>query len=314
MVVIAPALECHAVTLTVNATNGSVTATPDKTDYNIGEVVELKPKPNTGYYFSGWAGDARGKRLVLNVTMDTDKTITANFDTWQPPIGIPVPDFGIFETHMMYQGQTYDFGSGPELYKDAGNGPYTHYVDNTHPMATDTGNTYGTADIPRNTIPSPVAKGSVVEIHGGPYTHKQGSHLRMDGIGTAERPIFYRGAESDSLVRIAVSAQSGFVNSAKYIIIERMSFYSYGVNPSEGASVGHIALRHAEATGDISSGGIGIGSWITDNWISDIVIYDVVIHENGPWDTTEGDPGIGTYTRNLWIVDNQIYHNAGNGI
>ncbi len=39
---------------------------------------------------------------------------------WQPPIGIPVPSFDIEETHLMYEGQTYDFGSGSEPYKDAG--------------------------------------------------------------------------------------------------------------------------------------------------------------------------------------------------
>ncbi|MFC1795429.1 hypothetical protein ACFL3Q_17815, partial [Planctomycetota bacterium] len=182
--------ECQAVTLTITATNGSVTVTPDKADYDVGEVVELKTKPDTGYYFSGWAGDAQGKWIVLNVTMDRDKTITANFDTWQPPIGIPMPEFGIFETHLMYDGQTYDFGSGPEPYKDAGNGPYTHYVDNTHPSATDSGNPYGTASMPRVTVPVDVPEGSVVEIHSALPT---GGSVFASGEGTSEKPIFVRG-------------------------------------------------------------------------------------------------------------------------
>jgi len=45
---------------------------------------------------------------------------------WVPPIGIPKPDFGIEETHYMYAGLV---GNG--IYYDAGNGPYTHYVDNS---------------------------------------------------------------------------------------------------------------------------------------------------------------------------------------
>jgi len=37
---------------------------------------------------------------------------------WKPPIGIPAPSFGIEKTHLMFERQTYDFGSGPEPYKD----------------------------------------------------------------------------------------------------------------------------------------------------------------------------------------------------
>ncbi len=52
-------------------------------------------------------------------------TIAVPAAGWTPPIGIPVPPFGIDETHMMYAGQTYT--AGGFAYKDAGNGPYTHY-------------------------------------------------------------------------------------------------------------------------------------------------------------------------------------------
>ena len=63
-----------------------------------------------------------------------------------PPIGIPAPPFGINESHTMYAGQWYP--AGGFTYRDAGNGPYTHYVDNTHPSATNTSNPYGTATTP----------------------------------------------------------------------------------------------------------------------------------------------------------------------
>jgi len=140
-------VESRAVTLTIHATNGSVTADPDKSDYTLGEVVELRPKPNTGYCFTGWSGDARGNRLVLNLTMDSDKTITANFDTWQPPIGIPAPEFGILETYRMYDDPA---NRNPDLtyHQNSEGGYYTHYIDNTHPNATNTDNPYGTASVP----------------------------------------------------------------------------------------------------------------------------------------------------------------------
>ena len=55
--------------------------------------------------------------------------------SWVPPIGIPKPTFGIEESHWMYAGQP--------GYLDAGNGPYTHYVDNASPASTDTSNPNG---------------------------------------------------------------------------------------------------------------------------------------------------------------------------
>jgi uncharacterized repeat protein (TIGR02543 family) len=66
-------------TLTINATNGSVTKEPGKTTYNYGENVKLTATPATGYHFVNWSGDASGSQNPLNVTMDMDKNITANF-------------------------------------------------------------------------------------------------------------------------------------------------------------------------------------------------------------------------------------------
>ena len=68
---------------------------------------------------------------------------------YTPPIGIPEPSFGIDEDVSMYDSATYDFGAGGVSYPDAGNGPYTHYIDNTHPSATNTSNPYGTPSTPR---------------------------------------------------------------------------------------------------------------------------------------------------------------------
>ena len=64
--------------------------------------------------------------------------------------------FGIDQLVTMYSGQTYTFtdGRGAIVYPDAGNGPYTHYVDKNAPGATDTSNTFGSPSKPRLTIPS----------------------------------------------------------------------------------------------------------------------------------------------------------------
>jgi uncharacterized repeat protein (TIGR02543 family) len=86
-------------TLTVNATNGSVSRTPDKTSYTYGEVVTLQATPATGYNFTGWSGDAAGTNPTVSVTMNSNKTVVANFtnksDDQEPPVLAgcsPAPD------------------------------------------------------------------------------------------------------------------------------------------------------------------------------------------------------------------------------
>ena len=106
---------------------------------------------------------------------------------YTPPIGIPAPSFGINESHTMYAGQYY--AAGGFNYRDAGNGPYTHYADSTDPNATDMGNPYGTAATPRASLPiGTLAAGSVVEIHGGPYTVSEGGAVQLNGSAEAGNP------------------------------------------------------------------------------------------------------------------------------
>ncbi len=69
--------------LTINATNGSVTKSPDQATYNSGSSVILTATPSPGYSFTGWSGDATGSTNPLTVTMDANKTITANFQIIQ---------------------------------------------------------------------------------------------------------------------------------------------------------------------------------------------------------------------------------------
>ncbi len=66
-------------TLTVNATNGSVSKDPDSTSYHYGTTVSLTATPATGYHFVSWSGAATGSSNPVVVTMDQSKSVTANF-------------------------------------------------------------------------------------------------------------------------------------------------------------------------------------------------------------------------------------------
>ena len=76
-------------TLTVATVgNGSVAKAPNQVTYNHGTVVQLTATPDPNWNFDFWSGDASGNTNPLSVTMDANKSITANFGqhlyTWIP--------------------------------------------------------------------------------------------------------------------------------------------------------------------------------------------------------------------------------------
>ena len=66
-------------TLNVTAQNGTVAKTPNQQKYNSGTKVTLTATPASGYKFSSWSGDATGSTNPLIVTVNANKSITANF-------------------------------------------------------------------------------------------------------------------------------------------------------------------------------------------------------------------------------------------
>jgi uncharacterized repeat protein (TIGR02543 family) len=78
----------------VPAGGGSVSADPAPncnggTQYQDGTIVELTAMTNPGYTFTDWGGDASGTDNPVSVTMDGDKSVTANFVF--EPIEEPLP-------------------------------------------------------------------------------------------------------------------------------------------------------------------------------------------------------------------------------
>ena len=64
--------------LTIDSSiNGRITGSGT---YDIGATAALTATPNSGYFFSGWTGDASGNENPLAITMDSDKTVGATFE------------------------------------------------------------------------------------------------------------------------------------------------------------------------------------------------------------------------------------------
>jgi uncharacterized repeat protein (TIGR02543 family) len=68
-------------TLSTSAANGSVLLHPAGGKYLPGTVVTVIVKNNFGYKFNSWDGDLSGSDKITTITMDGDKSITANFET-----------------------------------------------------------------------------------------------------------------------------------------------------------------------------------------------------------------------------------------
>ena len=90
---------------------------------------------------------------------------------------------------------TWDYGDGPEPYRANEYGPYTHYIDNTDPAATDSANPYGSPAQPRRTWVYPLPAGSAVQVHGGPYSFQNadGAKMAVGGDGTQALPKWHDG-------------------------------------------------------------------------------------------------------------------------
>jgi DNA-binding beta-propeller fold protein YncE len=76
---------------------GLVSKIPDKTTYVYGDVVTLTATANAGYTLTNWSGDASGSTNPITLTMDGNKTVTANFTVTNGPDILVTPltyDFG----------------------------------------------------------------------------------------------------------------------------------------------------------------------------------------------------------------------------
>jgi uncharacterized repeat protein (TIGR01451 family)/uncharacterized repeat protein (TIGR02543 family) len=72
----------HTLTMAVSPSGGGTTTPPvGDHDYDAGTVVNITAAPAAGYEFVDWTGDvANPTSASTTVTMDDDKTVTANFE------------------------------------------------------------------------------------------------------------------------------------------------------------------------------------------------------------------------------------------
>jgi hypothetical protein len=65
--------------LSVQASHGSVTVSPDQPYYTMGQLVNLTAVPDPGQEFVNWSGNVSGTKSTVSLFMNTNESVTANF-------------------------------------------------------------------------------------------------------------------------------------------------------------------------------------------------------------------------------------------
>ncbi len=96
---------------------GEGNVSPSEGSYEEGSTVTLIATPEDGWVFSGWSGDISDTSASITITMDADKSITANFTDTS---AVDDCDFGTpLATALPSLNATYNYihvlGSGPDL-------------------------------------------------------------------------------------------------------------------------------------------------------------------------------------------------------
>jgi hypothetical protein len=95
-------------TLSTSATNGGITLSPAGGTYNYGTVVTLTAAPNSCYNFSGWGGALSGTTNPITLTMDGNKSVTANFSAKQFTLSVSATNGSV---SLSPAGGTYNCGT-----------------------------------------------------------------------------------------------------------------------------------------------------------------------------------------------------------
>jgi formylglycine-generating enzyme len=69
----------YALTRIHDNTMGSLSAEPDLATYEANSIVSLTASPKPGFRLNSWSGDGTGSSSTITITMNSDKTISANF-------------------------------------------------------------------------------------------------------------------------------------------------------------------------------------------------------------------------------------------
>ncbi len=101
----------YKLTATSNPPDGG-TVSPSNQDYADGTVANITASPSTEYIFQNWTGSASGSSPTTTVTMDSDKSVIANFVKKKYPLTVEVEGQGSVAEKVIKAGLATDYNSG----------------------------------------------------------------------------------------------------------------------------------------------------------------------------------------------------------
>jgi len=100
---------CYTLTTAVSLPgSGSVTVPAQNCagGYTVGTVVQVTVVPNSGYSFTDWSGDASGTSLTTSITMNANKSVTANMREASATLVSPIGLVGGWDESFQWTGVT----------------------------------------------------------------------------------------------------------------------------------------------------------------------------------------------------------------
>ncbi len=116
------------------------TVTPESGTYNENESVALLAIPDSTFVFVNWTGSSTSTDNPLSVSMDADKSYTANFAKKQYPLTILIEGEGLVSEEIITNGRVedYDVGTLVQLTADPSEGwKFDQWIEldiNTNPI------------------------------------------------------------------------------------------------------------------------------------------------------------------------------------
>jgi hypothetical protein len=200
--------------------------------------------------------------------------------TYVPPVGIPAPAFGVVEQPRQI----------------------THWVNNGHPLSTDTNNPVGTRSQPRKTVPLSLPAGSVVDVRG---SYGIGQVTWTSG-GTLATPVFVIGTGATRFT--ATSTTSWLRTAGGFLVVEGVILDGVQVQITGTAQ----SLRYAEVLKTQASAVVAGPTSVAT------VIFRCRIHHNGDFaSATERDVHgvlIEPNAQAAWLLESDVHHNGGDSI
>ena len=91
---------------------GSVISTPSESVADKGTSISLRAEANEGWVFGNWGGDINSTNNPTTFTLDSDKSIIANFEEKKYPISINIVGEGEVTEQVIALPKSADYLSG----------------------------------------------------------------------------------------------------------------------------------------------------------------------------------------------------------